>query len=1035
MTSTSSTTTTTTTTTTTSSSIFSIIPKDSFITKTLSLLDIEKESEVNESVHLQSTLSNRELELKGICIRKLKLNSISTGLGGRCLVKLVSAVQDEYLPPHRFTPGDIVGIRTTKSKPGQSLSSGVVYRVDRFRITISFDEYDEELMADWESFVFAIDKLSNDVTYRKMREALESLRSDRIASGSGGGTTITNQVSSRILDVVFNGAEPHQSATYTSSSENNNNNNNTTLKPITSKLNQTQIKAVEFALGSSDIALIHGPPGTGKTTTVVEFIVQCVRRGQRVLACAPSNLAVDNMLEKLIAVNGINPTRVGHPARIMEGLSKYTLDHKTKNSEEAEVVRGLRKEIADLLKETKSKGTDRDRRRVIGSTIKDLRKDLRSREVVLVEQVIKNSKVVLSTCTGAADYSLRHHDFDIVVIDEAGQALEASCWIAIRKGRRLVLAGDHQQLPPTIHSDDAAKDGLSVTLFERLIRIYGDKISRLLSIQYRMNQSIMNWSSKEFYNSEMHADESVASHLLQGLNPEKIKTTPTTTCPIVLIDTSGCDMEESMEDEIGVDQSKSNIGEARVVATYVKKLLQHGVLESNIGIISPYNGQVKCLKAVIESKQIEIGTVDGFQGREKEVIIISMVRSNPPPHNVGFLKEDRRTNVAITRARRQVVIVADCLTISSYPFLKRMVDYCRETGLVRSALEYSAGDLDDMSNTGQEFVLVSSDEEEWDNEKKSDRNNTSQKLALQAKQKKSIAELKKEKKMAKKKDQNKSKQELEVENEEKKKKEIASLDAMIQQFIKSSNTVYSLPPTLTSYQRMLVHELADKYKLGHESIGEGEQRQITLTKKSKDKKSTSTINIEKVKQKEPEQVKKEEEEEEEEMVVGDDEKDDENEEEEEEKLETKTKTTTKPNQPLAAPKKQSPKKPATTKKPKKATTTQPKKDIGDELLEQFNSLDVAPIDITVCGIKSCKNNVVLLGRICEFCKRKYCNMHALYEIHGCGDRAKVKARQDWFDAYANGVQKETKTHAKLQTKIQENENARKKKPAPGSKKK
>eukprot|EP01133_Synstelium_polycarpum_P018869 gene18869-22570_t len=725
---------------------------------------MEKESEMEQAVTLQSTLSNRELELKGVCIRKMRVSSLSSGLGGRSLMKLERQDGAE-LPPHRMTPGDIVGIRPTKSRPGAVQASGVVYRVEHSRITISFDDFQDDTMNDWDNYTFAIDKLANDVTYRKMREAVDRL------------STISSvSPCSRVIDIIFNGDEPTHNETVAPA-----------IIPIT-KLNFPQIESIQFALASNEIALIHGPPGTGKTTTVVEFIVQVCKSGGKVLACGPSNLSVDNILERLLAFPGIvNPTRIGHPARVMAQLSKYTMDHKSKNGDDANII----------------KKADRDEeKRKINNSIRDLRKDLKAREMVLIETIIKNSNVILSTNTGAADFSLRgKDDFDWVIIDEAAQSLEASCWIPMQKGKRLLLAGDHQQLPPTIHSDKASKDGLSITLFERLIKSHGDNIARLLSVQYRMNSAIMDWSSKEFYNSKMTADPSVANHTLIELSKTK-RQAVTTTCPLMMIDTSGCAMEESADDE---SESKFNIGETKVVLRCIEKLVRYGMDQAAIGVITPYNGQVKALKALVQPQfpDVEIGTVDGFQGREKEVVIISMVRSNEPPHKVGFLAEDRRTNVAVTRARRQVLVVCDTTTISSYPFLKRMVEYFRKNGEIRSALEY----VEDHQ---------SSDEEVWIKDKEEDVvSSESQDKTAGGKQRMSIAELRKEKKKQKKaqtKDIDPA-----TRKEENRLKEIAALKIIIDQFLKSSSLKHTFPSSLNPYQRMLVHELAETYKLNHET--------------------------------------------------------------------------------------------------------------------------------------------------------------------------------------------------------------------------
>ncbi|EFA77908.1 AN1-type zinc finger-containing protein [Heterostelium album PN500] len=969
-------------TTTTTTQNIKIRDKNEWIDHTLKLLEIEKESEIEESVSLQSTLSNRQLELKGICIRKLVIESFSTGLGGRCLVRLVpvNAAPNQDLPPHKFTPGDVVGLRALKTQPGQSLVTGIVYRVDRSRITVAYDDLAESTIEQLQG-VFAIDKLANDITYRKMRDAIERLKT-------------TN---SPITDILFSNQEPTHTI------------KKVKISAVSKKLNQPQIEAIEFALSSNEIALIHGPPGTGKTTTVVEFIVQVCKGGGRVLACGPSNLSVDNILERLLEFKDIvNPTRIGHPARILSGLTKHTLDHKTKNGQDAQILKEIKIEIATLMKQLKDGQVEKGARRSVYNTIRDLRKDLKNREFSLVDQVIRNSNVILSTNTGAADYVLsRCEPFDWVIIDEAAQALEASCWIPISRGKKLLLAGDHQQLPPTIHSEQAKSDGLETTMFERLIQLYQENISRLLSVQYRMNQEIMRWSSDEFYHGRMLADNSVANHLLLERST-KNRVATTTTCPLMLIDTSGLDMEESADDE---SQSKFNVGEADIVVKYIEKLLRYGVEQSSIGVITPYNGQVKQLKMVLSNRfsDIEIGTVDGFQGREKEVVIISTVRSNAAPHNVGFLAEERRMNVAITRAKRQVTLVSDTDTLSSNPFLARMVEYFKLNGELRSALEYL------------EEQQVSSDEESWskskdDDDDKVNNDESNNNVGYQSKARQSQAELKKEKR-AKKKEKEHAKTKVDHVNrsEQERQQDLQQIQSVIDSFLKSSNSVYTFPSTTTNFQRLLIHELAEKLDLQHESTGEANQRVITITKK---------IKVDHKVNKEQEDVDDEE-----------DVEDNNDDEEEDDEDTTSTTTTTSSSSTTSKSKKKKKKnnksKPVESKKPaapKKKQPTVPKKDLGEELLESFNNIQIEPIDITKCGIKNCKNNVQLLGRVCEFCSRKFCNHHFLYEIHGCGDRAKAKARSDWFDAYAKqNKDSKSQSHSKVKDSIKEAEAARKKK--------
>ncbi|KAN0025246.1 hypothetical protein ACTFIU_003506 [Dictyostelium citrinum] len=1007
---------------------------ENYIKKTLELLDIEKESEVNEAIENFATLSNKELELKGVTINKVKILNFSTGLSGRILIKLARASfvdnsgsssnnnnkqnnndsdgddndQDNFdLPPHKISNGDIVGIRPSKSKPGTNhYYTGVVYKVDSRKIVIAYDDNNDDsdpnnrpMLDEYFQTLYSIDKLANDVTYKKIRESLDKLKLN-VNKRTG------NSESSLINILLNDGYQPSFNSSFQMM-----NKEKFEQSLINKGLNQSQKDAISFSLSSNDIACIHGPPGTGKTTTVVEFIVQLIKSGKKVLACGPSNLSVDNMLEKLLEYSNnnnndgggdggiltINATRIGHPTRILPQLLKHTLDHKTKNSEGGQIIKGIKEEIKSLSKQL-LKVKQHSERRVIQSTIKELRIDLKNREKSLVQQVIKNSNVILSTNTGASDSSLKDIDnFDWVVIDECAQALEASCWIPIQKGNKLLLAGDHQQLPPTIHSMEAAKMGLSITLFERIIKQYGDQVSRLLNVQYRMNHKIMDWSSIEFYNSKMIADASVSNHLLAStsttFSKSNIRNTLTTTCPLLMIDTSGCDMEESQDDE---GESKFNNGEVIVVKRHIEKLIECGVKPNDIGVITPYNGQVKLLKSYLSKKypSMEIGTVDGFQGREKDVIIISMVRSNTDaPHKVGFLTEDRRTNVAITRARKHVVVVCDTDTISSHEPLKRMVDYFKSNGLFRSALEYI------------EDEFLPSDTDVWDISLNKDDDNTTTTTTTTTNNdsnKKSKIEMlrdKKNKKSVEEKEKKKNKDDLEK-HEEKEKLRL-QLESIVNTFIKTSMQSHSFPSTLSSFERLVVHELAEKNKLNHESVGEGENRIITISKKFK--KSDKNDNEE-----------------------DQDEEDEENEEDEEQKeSDGTTKTTT--NSTNKTKKKKKAKK-STTSTTSSTTTTKKKsvdKKSADELLKEFEAIELREVDLRICGMKGCGKNVEILGRVCQFCTHKYCTQHALYEIHGCGERAKAQARADWFKQHGD-AKKNVVAHEKLQKTINDQSAARKK---------
>lgn len=452
-------------------------------------------------------------------------------------------------------------------------------------------------------------------------------------------------------------------------------------------LNASQRDAIRFALSSPEIALIHGPPGTGKTYTLIELILQLVEQNQRVLVCGPSNISVDNIVERLALASPSTPiVRLGHPARLLPGVLSHSLEILTRTSEAAQIVSDVRKELDDKQASIRKTRNGRERR-AIYADLKELRREYREREGKCIAGLVQGSKVVLSTLHGAGSHQLRNEQFDVLIIDEASQAMEPQCWIPLIFGgntlRRLVLAGDHLQLPPTVKSADnkdnavdkkaklksleeeltkmsikddelkAAKGwSLEKTMFDRLLALHGSGIKRLLNTQYRMHERIMRFPSDELYGGELVAADAVKARLLKGL-PYEVQETEDTTEPLVFFDTQGGDFLEKTEDDSGgqvnksilLGDSKSNEMEAAVAATHVRNLVEAGVKEEDIAVVTPYNAQLAIVSSLLKAKYpgIELGSVDGFQGREKEAVIVSLVRSNAD-HEVGFLAEKRRLN-------------------------------------------------------------------------------------------------------------------------------------------------------------------------------------------------------------------------------------------------------------------------------------------------------------------------------------------------------------------------------------------------------
>ncbi|XP_009989904.1 PREDICTED: DNA-binding protein SMUBP-2, partial [Tauraco erythrolophus] len=399
------------------------------------------------------------------------------------------------------------------------------------------------------------------------------------------------------------------------------------LKLYNNSLDASQREAVSFSLAQRELAIIHGPPGTGKTTTLVEIILQAVQQGLKVLCCAPSNVAVDNLVERLAGCKA-RILRLGHPARLLEPIQQHSLDAVLARSDNAQIVADIRKDIDQAFAKTR-KAQDKGERGHFLCEIKALRKELKEREETAMAAALTHASVVLATNTGASSDGplklLPENHFDLVVIDECAQALEASCWIPLLKAGKCILAGDHKQLPPTVISHKAAAKGLSLSLMERLIARYGDKAVRMLTVQYRMHQAIMQWASSELYGGRLTAHPSVAQHLLRDL--PGVTSMEETTIPLLLIDTAGCGLFElEVEDE----QSKGNPGEVQLAGLHIRALVEAGVKAQDIAVVAPYNLQVDMLREHLCHRypELEIKSVDGFQGREKEAVVLSFVRSN-----------------------------------------------------------------------------------------------------------------------------------------------------------------------------------------------------------------------------------------------------------------------------------------------------------------------------------------------------------------------------------------------------------------------
>ena len=446
-------------------------------------------------------------------------------------------------------------------------------------------------------------------------------------------------------------------------------------------LNATQEEAVNLVLRAKDVAIVHGPPGTGKTTTLVEAIRETLMRENQVLVCAQSNMAVDWISEKLVD-RGINVLRIGNPTRVNDKMLSFTYERRFEAHPDYPQLWTLRKAIRELRAHRK-RGDEKFHQK-----LESLKSRATELEIRINGELFGEARVIASTLVGSANRLLDGHKFGTLFIDEAAQALEAACWIPMRRVSRVILAGDHCQLPPTVKSIAAMKAGLGKTLMERIVEMHPEVVT-LLQIQYRMNDEIMRFSSNYFYHGRVKSAPDVRFRSILDMD-----------IPMTWIDTS--EFEKLMENKENAEKTKISfreefIGESfgRVnkaeaeltllaLQNYFCKIGKQRLLDERIdvGVISPYRAQVQLLRRMLMKweffkpfrRQISINTVDGFQGQERDIIVISMVRSNDEGQ-IGFLHDLRRMNVAITRARMKLIILGDRGTMTRHPFYRQLWQY------------------------------------------------------------------------------------------------------------------------------------------------------------------------------------------------------------------------------------------------------------------------------------------------------------------------------------------------------------------------
>lgn len=640
----------------------------SYIRKLIRLVEMEREAEINAMMNEIRRLSPRKRERIGRAI-----NGLNGKITGRELgFHLVKYGRRDPIET-RIGVGDLVLI--SRGDPLKSDLTGTVAGKGKRFIVVALENVPR-----WALRNVRIDLYANDITFQRMIDNLKGVNKNIL----------------KVLGLILDKDKPAPTR-------------RVDFEAIDCELNSSQKEAISRALGSDDFFLIHGPFGTGKTRTLHELIRQEVRRGSRVLVTAESNAAVDNLLDGI--AEDVECVRLGHPQRVSERNIRETLAYKLENHPDYRMViekqeridklveerekhhkptPQLRRGLSDtqiLLNATKRRGARGISPNVmismarwieVNQKIDRLHRELEELETEIANRIIRESQVVLSTNSSAALEYIDNVSFDLAVVDEASQATIPSILIPLGRAPRFILAGDHKQLPPTILNQEASE--LESTLFEELITRYPDK-SWMLNCQYRMHPDIMEFPSREFYSGNIRAHPSLEGLSvtdilrsggeegeLQGMLADPHR-------PVLFIDTSRL---EAPEERLKGSTSIRNPVEADLAVIIAGAFMGMGAGSSDIGIITPYDDQVELISSMT---LVEVNTVDGFQGREKEIIIISMVRSNSRG-SIGFLRDLRRLNVSLTRARRKLLIIGDTETLCTHPSYRRLVEFCRRRGFL-----------------------------------------------------------------------------------------------------------------------------------------------------------------------------------------------------------------------------------------------------------------------------------------------------------------------------------------------------------------
>lgn len=640
------------------------------LTHLRSLVQLEREEERKLHLEVIQAMPLPQRVKKGYSWHPLQTTETGYGIGGRPVVTVTRAGEES----HRFRAGTSVNLFTTQPGMNAPQRSGVIKYVKKNRMQIVLGGED---LPNWlNGGGVGVDLMFDERTYVEMDRALQTLetaRGNRIAE---------------LRDVIMGARDAE-------------------YRPIPDgqvahlgHLNESQRHAVSQVLGAEHLALIHGPPGTGKTTTLVAAVGELVKKEGRVLFCTPSNSAADLVTMRLADI-GLNVVRTGNISRVEEDVMRHTLDLQIADHPDTAQVKKLRREAADIRKKAhKAKGRDkglyfRDAGKLAGFA--------RALEDRTLDHVLDTADVVVCTLVGSATSILSRHTFHTCIIDEAAQALEPATWIPILKANRVVLAGDPYQLPPTVKSRAAEKGGFNITLLEKALdvsvglrREEGESKSpgerpqdaafwhSLLEVQYRMNRPIMGYSNEYFYGGKLRAAKLVAERSLPGVPLAE---------SVVFIDTAGTGFEEKLHPRF---KSRYNDGELDILIEHMLLLRSNTPPEDalpTVAVITPYREQMVQAEDRIEAEgrlndfSLTINTVDGFQGRERDVVYLTLVRSNTR-NEIGFLSDYRRMNVALTRAKKYLIVIGDSGTVGNDAFFSGFLNYVEANGLYQTAWEY-----------------------------------------------------------------------------------------------------------------------------------------------------------------------------------------------------------------------------------------------------------------------------------------------------------------------------------------------------------